>query len=474
MLLIFLLAASITVGLTPGRAEDTPVWEPLSSDITLNSVVWGEDRYVAVGVQGTILMSTDGSFWQQQVSGTTGTLQDAAWGGGAFVAVGQSGTVLRSLDGASWVEQKSNTNLNLTGVAWGGELFVAVGSSVSGGHIFTSPDGEKWTEIDDITIDISLNAVAWCSSVLGSVFVAVGDHGVIMVSPDGETWVEAYSDEGVWLRDITSASWTTQVPIGFVHRIVVVGGNGVVLTSDDLGATWQEQDMSASPQLLSVAYAPNPAGEGRLFLAVGAGGVMWSSTNGFDWTQRFPSVTSEALRSIVWGDSLFVMVGANGTLFTSSGGDEWDQLAWDSPAWLIVYIWPVEARGNALWSIAGESYWYASQVTIKRKPGDYTITFNDVEGWTGPDDIEVTLVLQETVTVHAEYSGFPPGDINGDGKVDALDAVLLLRHLVELTDLEPEALQRAKVTEGDGDPALIDAILILQYAAGLVTELPVE
>ncbi len=68
------------------------------------------------------------------------------------------------------------------------------------------------------------------------------------------------------------------------------------------------------------------------------------------------------------------------------------------------------------------------------------------------------------------------GDVNGDGNIDIGDAILILRHIVELVDIGelygPEALVRARVSSPTGEVDVGDAILILRYIVGLITEFP--
>jgi hypothetical protein len=84
-----------------------------------------------------------------------------------------------------------------------------------------------------------------------------------------------------------------------------------------------------------------------------------------------------------------------------------------------------------------------------------------------------TLNLGDIVLESAGY-----GDINADGRIDVGDAILVLRHIVGLIDLEAEfgsgALQRAKVSGSEEPVNVGDAILILRYIVGLVKEFPVE
>ena len=61
---------------------------------TLSDMAFDGQTYVAVGVYGTILVSTDGQVWSRADSGVGDWLLGIAWSGTEFVAVGQGGRVL--------------------------------------------------------------------------------------------------------------------------------------------------------------------------------------------------------------------------------------------------------------------------------------------------------------------------------------------------------------------------------------------
>ena len=62
------------------------------------------------------------------------------------------------------------------------------------------------------------------------------------------------------------------------------------------------------------------------------------------------------------------------------------------------------------------------------------------------------------------------GDVNGDGKANAIDASLVLQHdagLITFTKLQ----EKAGDVNGDGKVNAIDASLILQFDAGLISKI---
>lgn len=70
--------------------------DPLPQVNTLNSVIYGNSLFVAVGNNGMILTSPDGTTWTIKNSGTTYLLSSVTYGNGQFVAVGDSGVILTS------------------------------------------------------------------------------------------------------------------------------------------------------------------------------------------------------------------------------------------------------------------------------------------------------------------------------------------------------------------------------------------
>lgn len=73
-----------------------------------------------------------------------------------------------------------------------------------------------------------------------------------------------------------------------------------------------------------------------------------------------------------------------------------------------------------------------------------------------------------------EYGEKPPytlGDVDGDGYIDSIDALMVLQHAAKLEGhiLSGSAFSAADVNN-DGTADSIDALLILQYAAKLIDE----
>jgi hypothetical protein len=147
-------------GNAAGISTDGTNWTRVDLRLELGwpvGVTYGGGKFVAIGGStagsgSSIITSTDGTNWIQQVTGITNTLAAVTYGNGQFVAVGGdrdafgdpiTGTVFTSVDAVTWLPQRSGTDLPLTGVAYGNGYFVAAGFY---GVVIFSRDGVHWDQ----------------------------------------------------------------------------------------------------------------------------------------------------------------------------------------------------------------------------------------------------------------------------------------------------------------------------------------
>jgi hypothetical protein len=75
-----------------------------------------------------VIKSENGSDWTIVPAFTTKNLRGVTYGG-RFVAVGEDGSIFTSIDGTTWVAQTSNTTADLTSVARTISGYTAVGEA---------------------------------------------------------------------------------------------------------------------------------------------------------------------------------------------------------------------------------------------------------------------------------------------------------------------------------------------------------
>ena len=158
-------------------------------------------------------------------------------------------------------------------------------------------------------------------------YVAVGD-GQITSSPDGASWTtraHAYSE----IKAVAHGN----------GLFVAVGGEGVILSSTD-GRDWTQRNSGTSSGLCDIIYGQSE------FVAVGQNGVVLTSTDGESWVSH-ASGTESLLCGVAYGNDLYVTVGAGGMILTSSDGMAWaahdsntDKLlsgvTWGAGEWIVV------------------------------------------------------------------------------------------------------------------------------------------
>ena len=150
------------------------------------------------------------------------------------------------------------------------------------------------------------------------------------------------------------------------RRIVAVGQRGNVLTSDDVGKTWQQAQVPVSSDLVAVHF-PSPT-QGW---AVGHDGVVLASTDaGRSWVRQFdgrqlgPQGAENPLLDVYFRDALTgLAVGAFGTVLrTADGGKSWEATPniVDNPKSLHLY---------ALRRVAGDFYIAGEQGLLLKYDG---------------------------------------------------------------------------------------------------------
>ena len=233
-------------------------------------------RWVAVGVGGASVYSTDGSNWYQGVPYSTNSLRSITHVAGTFFAVGDAGTILSGADGNTWTSHSSglssNPLPNLNGVTHG-NIYVAVGDS---GTIVTSVDGNTWTPKTSGTTS-NLRQVTSFVSIYGSIYVAVGDAGAIVTSIDGgTTWIKQTAPTGLPLvgitaesRSVDTATAVADPSLNFIStaQFVAVDSSGNAYTSVN-GYTWSTTPIPTGATSLNAL-----ASSGFGYVAVGNAGA---------------------------------------------------------------------------------------------------------------------------------------------------------------------------------------------------------
>ncbi len=172
----------------------------------------------------------------------------------------------------------------------------------------------------------------------------------------------------------------------------------------------------------------------------------------------------------VWGENPFYDVtvpeGANYTI---------DYTDWN---------WWVEANPNGdimdpsdVFDNANYSYYQYFKIVPNEGcvfADEVTVTINGetalvISSWS-MDNYYVVYTISFTVE---EPAADIIGDTDGDGEVTTADALLALRYVMGLDELDEEQLAQADV-DGDGEVTMIDCLLIQRYVMGVIAAFPID
>ena len=139
--------------------------------------------YFAVGQDGAIVTSQDGSTWRLLQSGTTNSFREIVYGGGGLLTVGDNATAVYSEDfGNTW--KASNALGGFSSESFDGAYFVNdkyfITTWGGKGSLLTSSDAISWVEQDNFS-----STTGYYKIVFGNNnYLAVGDNGSVQLSPD--------------------------------------------------------------------------------------------------------------------------------------------------------------------------------------------------------------------------------------------------------------------------------------------------
>jgi prepilin-type N-terminal cleavage/methylation domain-containing protein len=277
------------------------------TDLTVNL-----PRYLAVGVDGTNIITDNKTNWYARTSGLSAQMNSIAWGNNRFISVGNSGGLYCLANGSNWSALTTGITNNINRVIWTGDSFIAVGSS---GLIIFSVDGETWNSATS-SVAAQLNGIAYN----GSVYIAVGNNGTILTSSDKSIWTTPGSITGLGSTNLNDVVWCN-------NQFIAVGDNGTVMTSLD-GSIWSKVSISYTGQGTPPGNFRKLKYNSTTIVTISSNGKIFTSADGNTWTYRNSGVSSSSteLNDIIWNDGSFIVVGANGTIITSANGTSWSNV----------------------------------------------------------------------------------------------------------------------------------------------------
>ena len=305
-----------------------------------------DNKFIAVGANGTILTSQSGNAWiQQTISSPTGyDLNKIVYDSTnlRYIAVGEHGTILtcNNMDPnttvSTWTAVSSGVISNLYGIAIWPELahftYIIVGDD--GVILKTSnTNATGWTQVTGLSFAYDYRSIVVASLGAGSYqAVAVGLAGSIIYSANyGTNWTDVSGtvDTSEDFNGVNYITWTYNGTTS--SRFFAVGNNATIFKSQTgLNASWTVQSVPADNHMFNIYYGTT--GTVTNFWVVGSLG--YSTTYGGDITDSTTLTTQSQLLSFngysgnsgptlytsLYGNSVYALLGQYDSILISSDG----------------------------------------------------------------------------------------------------------------------------------------------------------
>ncbi len=294
---------------------------------------------------------------------------------------------------APWTNRVSAHAANFYGVASRAGLHVASGA---GGAIYTSTNGIDWTARSSGKSGLLMNVNGD-----GPLWVVVGDGGTIITSTNGFDWVSRTSPTNVLFRGVAYGNGT----------YVVCGSNSIVRSTN--GTTWSLvavtnislQGVGFGMDFVNSGDTNGVQTESPLFVVVGEGGTILTSSNGLSWTPRI-SGTSQYLSDVIYGNGYYVAVG-NLRILRSSDGIDWSFATNNVYFYRAAYcsgVFKAAGANGAIWSSTDGLTWEA----------EASGTANTLRGISYAEDQFAAVGFNGTILTKGTMGGAAGGDEGGE------------------------------------------------------------
>ena len=272
--------------LVMAQVEPTSYQAPLATESLLLDITVSENRLIAVGERGHILISDDGTNWQQVSVPSLATLTSVYFIGDKGWAVGHDSTILATEDkGTSWSVRHFDPELErpfLDVLFMDQDHGIAIGAY--GLFFRTTDSGKTWLR----------------------------ELHPEFLHPDDLAYLEEIKleDEEFYLQEMASILPHLNSVSRSGERLFLAGESGLLAFSDDLGKSWQRMEIDYLGSFFDIEETQS----GRIFAAGLRGNLFELDKSNLEW-QQIKSGSTSSLNAVVSIDDERTMVlGNNGAM----------------------------------------------------------------------------------------------------------------------------------------------------------------
>ncbi|WP_135553907.1 dockerin type I domain-containing protein [Paenibacillus cymbidii] len=279
--------------------------QTIDTDFNVTRIEVLNNQLVALGAQGDVYTSTNGTAWTKQHSGSTMALRQAAYDGIRYYAVGDGGTIQTSTDLENWtLVYPIGVSFNLKAIATNGSNFVTVGESAT---IVSSAD---WVTFNKFNTNLGgVKDVVYG----GGKFIAVGTGKDIYYSGDGNNWNASHlGDDITYMLDNVTYGDEQFIATGTAYINSEL--TNVLFTSHN-GINWTYHNSLGPISMTSIAY-----GNGNYFGVGGYYNDIYKSADGINYVQVDKAGTGFSVSGVYYLNGDFFFPGNTATLAVYTNG----------------------------------------------------------------------------------------------------------------------------------------------------------
>jgi hypothetical protein len=202
-------------------------------------VGYGNGRYIGLGSANNAQYSDDGGVtWNAVITPSSELMYDVLYTGTKFVACGVNGTIMTSSNGADWWAGSVGTTDFLNSMAYDGVgRYVAAsrtnqGSPGGTGTLYTSTDAINWVAVSSSVPTTNGYLGVTYSPLSGGMFLAVGEGGLMATSSNGVDWMDNSGVIPIVNSGLPAVTWNND---GLYFSLA--NGGGYIFSSTD-GLNW--------------------------------------------------------------------------------------------------------------------------------------------------------------------------------------------------------------------------------------------
>jgi photosystem II stability/assembly factor-like uncharacterized protein len=394
------------------------IWNkiPIINDLVINSIVYGDNKWVAVGNNydniGIIISSNNsGKTWSESIIiDETTVLKYVAYQNRTWVAVGNNvdnhGVILTSNNGSDWSKPNIvNSTKNLNTVSYGDDTWMISGNNNNDNIVVLKSidNGNNWSDPIIVSNKGTIKSIAYgdntwiCGGYLniGVIF----EYKIFKSVNKGINWTEITQ---LGLGSIYSVAYgnNTWLCAGSEGQF---GTGGIIFKSRN---NFDSYSLITSPNInfyYCVAYTNNKwIGVGKLKLGSSNNSIFQSIDNGVNWEIIYNYENNNMLVNATYYNNVWITIGYNDTrqkpiiLRSINNGISWSNITINTRSELNSILY-----NNGIWIVAGN------------KPNTLLNSIDDGQTWSTitnnlPDYPSLETVISVDNTLFAILNnGFP-------------------------------------------------------------------